>query len=60
MLLYIHTDPPKFKLAPPLARLLGIAVESRVKILQAIWEYIKANKLQVHTFVDVLRDRDRD
>jgi len=36
----------KFKLDPRLARLLGLHTETRPKIIEALWEYIKKHKLQ--------------
>uniref|UniRef100_A0A915JRI5 DM2 domain-containing protein n=1 Tax=Romanomermis culicivorax TaxID=13658 RepID=A0A915JRI5_ROMCU len=45
LLLLDHT-PMKFKLDPRLARLLGIHTETRPKIIESLWEYIKEHKLQ--------------
>ncbi|KAG8545287.1 hypothetical protein GDO81_021134 [Engystomops pustulosus] len=39
-------EPPQFKLDPRLARLLGIHTQTRAVIIQALWQYIKTNKLQ--------------
>lgn len=39
-------QPPQFKLDPRLARLLGIHTQTRSAIIQALWQYIKTNKLQ--------------
>lgn len=39
-------QPPQFKLDPRLARLLGIHTQTRSCIIQALWQYIKTNKLQ--------------
>uniref|UniRef100_A0ABM5GM35 SWI/SNF-related matrix-associated actin-dependent regulator of chromatin subfamily D member 3 isoform X2 n=2 Tax=Pogona vitticeps TaxID=103695 RepID=A0ABM5GM35_9SAUR len=39
-------NPPQFKLDPRLARLLGIHTQTRSAIIQALWQYIKTNKLQ--------------
>uniref|UniRef100_A0A914XKI6 DM2 domain-containing protein n=1 Tax=Plectus sambesii TaxID=2011161 RepID=A0A914XKI6_9BILA len=36
----------KFKLHPRLAKVLGIATETRPKIIEALWQYIKTHKLQ--------------
>lgn len=36
----------KFKLHPKLARLLGIHTETRPKIIEALWQYVKTHKLQ--------------
>lgn len=38
--------PEKFKLSPPLTEVLGIEVETRPRIIAAIWHYVKARKLQ--------------
>lgn len=45
-LLFILWQPPQFKLDPRLARLLGIHTQTRSAIIQALWQYIKTNKLQ--------------
>ncbi len=39
-------QPPQFKLDPCLARLLGIHTQTRSSIIQALWQYVKTNKLQ--------------
>lgn len=44
--LLLDYQPPKYKLASPLARLLGIHTQTRPVIINAIWQYIKRNKLQ--------------
>ncbi|CAM8899778.1 unnamed protein product [Rhodiola kirilowii] len=38
--------PEKFKLSPALMELLGIEVDTRPRIIAAIWHYVKARKLQ--------------
>ncbi|XP_010250752.1 PREDICTED: SWI/SNF complex component SNF12 homolog [Nelumbo nucifera] len=38
--------PEKFKLSPALIELLGIEVDTRPRIIAAIWHYVKARKLQ--------------
>ena len=38
--------PEKFKLSPALSEVLGIEAESRIRIIAAIWHYVKARKLQ--------------
>ncbi|KAM1788665.1 hypothetical protein ACFX11_038921 [Malus domestica] len=38
--------PEKFKLSPALHEVLGIEVETRPRIIAAIWHYVKARKLQ--------------
>lgn len=39
-------QPMKFKLQPPLARLLGVHQDTKPKIVEALWQYIKTHKLQ--------------
>ncbi|EPS73645.1 chromatin remodeling complex subunit, partial [Genlisea aurea] len=43
--LEMNYTPEKFKLSPPLAELLGIEVETRGRIMAALWQYIKAWRL---------------
>lgn len=38
--------PEKFKLSPALMEVLGIEVDTRPRIIGAIWHYVKARKLQ--------------
>ncbi|XP_024031799.1 SWI/SNF complex component SNF12 homolog [Morus notabilis] len=38
--------PEKFKLSQPLVDVLGIEVDTRPRIIAAIWQYVKARKLQ--------------
>ncbi|KAJ6965499.1 SWI/SNF complex component SNF12 [Populus alba x Populus x berolinensis] len=38
--------PEKYKLSPALMEVLGIEVETRPRIIAAIWHYVKARKLQ--------------
>lgn len=40
------SQPPQFKLDPRLARLLGLHTQSRSAIVQALWQYVKTNRLQ--------------
>ena len=42
----LSPQPPQFKLDPRLARLLGIHTQTRSCIIQALWQYVKTNKLQ--------------
>ncbi|KAI6239553.1 SWI/SNF-related matrix-associated actin-dependent regulator of chromatin subfamily D member 1 [Aphelenchoides fujianensis] len=46
ILLLLDYQPMKFKLSPKLSKVLGIALETRSKIIEALWQYIKAHKLQ--------------
>uniref|UniRef100_A0A914UTD5 DM2 domain-containing protein n=1 Tax=Plectus sambesii TaxID=2011161 RepID=A0A914UTD5_9BILA len=46
ILLLLDYQPMKFKLHPRLAKVLGIATETRPKIIEALWQYIKTHKLQ--------------
>ncbi|KAL3829487.1 hypothetical protein ACJIZ3_018289 [Penstemon smallii] len=38
--------PEKYKLSPALTELLGIEVDTRARIMAAVWQYVKARKLQ--------------
>lgn len=42
----VPVQPPQYKLDPRLARLLGVHTQTRASIMQALWLYIKHNKLQ--------------
>ena len=44
--LEMNYAPEKFKLSPALTEILGIEVETRPRIIAAIWHYVKAKKLQ--------------
>ncbi|XP_025051284.1 SWI/SNF-related matrix-associated actin-dependent regulator of chromatin subfamily D member 2 isoform X2 [Alligator sinensis] len=46
LLLMLDHQPPQYKLDPRLARLLGVHTQTRANIMQALWLYIKHNKLQ--------------
>lgn len=46
ILLPLDYQPMKFKLHPRLAKVLGIAAETRPRIIEALWQYIKTHKLQ--------------
>ncbi|XP_037078596.1 brahma-associated protein of 60 kDa-like [Pollicipes pollicipes] len=46
ILLLLDNQPPQFKLDSRLARLLGVHTQSRPVITQALWQYVKHNKLQ--------------
>lgn len=46
ILLVTFSQPPQFKLDPRLARLLGLHTQSRSAIVQALWQYVKTNRLQ--------------
>ncbi|XP_060204456.1 SWI/SNF complex component SNF12 homolog [Lycium barbarum] len=39
--------PEKFKLSPALQEVLGIEVETRARVLAALWYYVKIRKLQI-------------
>ncbi|XP_052175267.1 SWI/SNF complex component SNF12 homolog [Diospyros lotus] len=39
--------PEKFKLSPALREVLGVEVETRPRIIAALWHYVKTRKLQV-------------
>ncbi|CAI9272829.1 unnamed protein product [Lactuca saligna] len=44
--LEMNYTPEKFKLSDPLMEILGIEVDTRPRIIAAIWQYVKARKLQ--------------
>ncbi|KZV57688.1 hypothetical protein F511_03148 [Dorcoceras hygrometricum] len=44
--LEINYVPEKYKLAPTLVDVLGIEVDTRARIMAAVWHYVKARKLQ--------------
>ncbi|KAF5740461.1 SWI/SNF complex component SNF12 isoform X1 [Tripterygium wilfordii] len=44
--LEMNYAPEKFKLSPALMEVLGIEVDTRTRIIAAIWHYVKARKLQ--------------
>lgn len=44
--LEVNYMPEKYKLSPALTELLGIEVDTRPRIIAAIWHYVKARKLQ--------------
>uniref|UniRef100_A0A8C2DRZ6 SWI/SNF related, matrix associated, actin dependent regulator of chromatin, subfamily d, member 3b n=1 Tax=Cyprinus carpio TaxID=7962 RepID=A0A8C2DRZ6_CYPCA len=46
LLLMLDYQQPQFKLDPRLTRLLGIHTQTRSSIIQALWQYVKTNKLQ--------------
>ncbi|KAI6236236.1 SWI/SNF-related matrix-associated actin-dependent regulator of chromatin subfamily D member 1 [Aphelenchoides besseyi] len=54
ILLLLDYQPMKFKLSSKLSKVLGIALETRAKIIEALWQYIKAHKLQDAADRDVI------
>jgi chromatin remodeling complex protein RSC6 len=42
---YLEHNPKKYRLSPTLAKVLGIEEESRLRIVGALWQYIKSNRL---------------
>eukprot|EP00899_Mesostigma_viride_P023073 jgi/Mesvir1/3950/Mv22710-RA.1 len=44
--LHMNYVPERFKLSPALSQLLGIEVETRARVIAALWQYVKANGLQ--------------
>ncbi|XP_072105118.1 SWI/SNF-related matrix-associated actin-dependent regulator of chromatin subfamily D member 2 isoform X2 [Mobula birostris] len=46
LLLMLDHQPPQYKLDVRLARLLGVHTQTRANIMQALWLYIKKNRLQ--------------
>ncbi|KAI8585520.1 hypothetical protein BDZ88DRAFT_455878 [Geranomyces variabilis] len=46
ILIYLDHKPDKFKLSPPLAKLLDIHTDTAASVTNAVWQYVKAQKLQ--------------
>ncbi|KAM0904569.1 hypothetical protein ACQ4PT_017929 [Festuca glaucescens] len=44
--LEMNYNPEKFKLSQPLMEVLGVEVDTRARVIAALWQYIKAKKLQ--------------
>lgn len=53
--LQLDYQPQNFKLDPRLGRLLGIHTATRPVIVSALWQYIKANKLQDAVHRDMIK-----
>ncbi|KAG2137476.1 BAR-domain-containing protein [Suillus clintonianus] len=49
LIIYLEQTPEQYKVAPDLGNVLGIKEESRVGIIQAMWNYIKIHGLQDKT-----------
>ncbi|XP_071686205.1 SWI/SNF complex component SNF12 homolog [Rutidosis leptorrhynchoides] len=47
--LEMNYTPEKFKLSPALSEILGLEVETRPRIIAAIWQYVKNKNLQIST-----------
>ncbi|XP_058194295.1 SWI/SNF complex component SNF12 homolog [Rhododendron vialii] len=45
--LEMNYTPEKFKLSPALTEVLGIEVETRPRVIAALWHYVKIRKLQI-------------
>jgi len=46
MVMYLNHYPEQFKLSPELGNILGVKEESRIGVIQALWNYIKIQGLQ--------------
>lgn len=46
IVLYLYSNPQRYKLQEKLANILGYKQASRATVLSALWEYIKLNRLQ--------------
>jgi chromatin remodeling complex protein RSC6 len=42
---FVENHPKKYKLSPQLSKILGIEEETRLRIIGALWQYIKSNRL---------------
>lgn len=49
LIIYLEQTPEQYKVAPDLGNILGIKEESRIGIIQAMWNYIKIHGLQDKT-----------
>lgn len=47
--LEMNYTPEKFKLSPILSEILGLEIETRPRIISAIWQYVKVKKLHIST-----------
>jgi hypothetical protein len=56
ILLLLDYQPMKFKVSPKLSKVLGIAMETRAKIIETLWQYIKSHKLQVSSIVNFFKN----
>nr|XP_043636853.1 SWI/SNF complex component SNF12 homolog [Erigeron canadensis] len=45
----MNYTPEKFKLSSALSEVLGLEIETRPRIIAAIWQYVKVKKLQIST-----------
>lgn len=43
---HLDSFPKRFKVSPQLVNVLGIEEDSRMRIVGALWQYIKSNRLQ--------------
>ncbi|TFK27307.1 SWI/SNF complex 60 kDa subunit [Coprinopsis marcescibilis] len=59
VLIYIEHYPEQYKLAPELASVLGIKEESRIGVIQALWNYIKLQGLQDKADRRIIRADDK-
>ena len=46
VVLHLEQQPEQYKVHPDLASLLGVKEDSRVGVVQALWNYIKVQGLQ--------------
>ncbi|KAG6336738.1 hypothetical protein ID866_2343 [Astraeus odoratus] len=49
VIVHLEQNPEQYKVSPELGNMLGIKEESRIGIIQALWNYIKINGLQDKT-----------
>ncbi|TFK97535.1 SWI/SNF complex 60 kDa subunit [Pterulicium gracile] len=59
VVLYLDHQPPQFKVHPELANVIAIREESRIGVVQALWNYIKVNGLQDKVDRKLIRADDR-
>ncbi|TBU28428.1 SWI/SNF complex 60 kDa subunit [Dichomitus squalens] len=46
IVLHLEQQPEQYKVQPELANIIGVKEESRIGVVQALWNYIKQNNLQ--------------
>ncbi|KAF9007018.1 hypothetical protein BDQ17DRAFT_1389154 [Cyathus striatus] len=59
VVMYLEHFPEQYKVLPELANVLGIKEESRIGVIQTLWNYIKLNNLQDKTDRRLIRADDK-
>jgi len=45
MSFYVENNPKKYRLSSQLSKVLGIEEDTRLRIIGALWQFIKSNRL---------------